>query len=148
MTDSDRLRRRALVVLAGALVVHALASAPWPRSAAEEPREPCPKPVSARESGGRTIAVRCDGEGGAIRGAPRLLFGQWLDPNVADAESLAVLPGLGPGRAAAIIAERVRGPFASLDDLRRVPGIGAGTLRRLRPWLAVSPSVDPLRSGK
>ncbi len=147
MTDPDRLSRRALGVVAAALVVHALAGAPWPVGQ-EPPASRCPAPASARESGERTVAVRCDGAGGPIRGAARILFGEWLDPNRDDADSLAVLPGLGPGRAAAIVSERERAPFASLDDLRRVPGIGTGTLQRLRPWLAVPPSVDPLRGGK
>lgn len=149
MTDPDPLSRRALVVVSVALAVHALAGAPWPRPAAQEPPAArCPVPASARESGGRTVAVRCDGAGGPIRGAARILFGERLDPNRDDADSLAVLPGLGPGRAAAIVSERERAPFASLDELRRVPGIGTQTLRRLRPWLAVPPSVDPYRSGK
>jgi competence protein ComEA len=42
---------------------------------------------------------------------------------------LATLPGIGPSKAAAIIENR---PYASVDDLERVPGIGAKTIERLR----------------
>jgi len=57
-----------------------------------------------------------------------------LDVNAADAQALATLPGIGPALAGRIVAEReARGPFASADDLLRVPGIGAGRLARIRP---------------
>lgn len=54
--------------------------------------------------------------------------------NVADAEALERLPHVGPKTAAAIVeSRRVDGPFASVDDLQRVSGIGAATVERLRP---------------
>ena len=46
---------------------------------------------------------------------------------------LALLPGIGPLRAEAIIRDRERhGPPDTLEDLDRVPGIGPGTLQGLR----------------
>ena len=43
------------------------------------------------------------------------------------------LPGVGPATAAAIVAERERnGPFASVDELDRVRGIGPAKLEALR----------------
>jgi hypothetical protein len=66
-------------------------------------------------------------------GPARLLFGQRLDPNREPAEVLALLPGLGPARAAALVAAR---PLCSLADVDRVQGIGPVTLRRLAPRLA------------
>jgi len=52
--------------------------------------------------------------------------------NQATEEQLTVLPGIGPALAAAIVAERRRGgAFRSLEDLRRVRGIGPAVLRRL-----------------
>lgn len=71
-------------------------------------------------------------------GPTRLLFGAALDPNRADAATLEVLPGIGPARAAAIVATRCERPFAAVSDLRRVPGIGPHTLRGIAPSLAVS----------
>lgn len=53
--------------------------------------------------------------------------------NAADVEELAGLPGIGPSRAAAIVASRGReGPFRRIEDLQRVPGIGPKTVERLR----------------
>ena len=49
---------------------------------------------------------------------------QLVDLNTADAETLQTLPGLGPAKAAAIIAYREEhGPFAALQDVANVPGI-------------------------
>ena len=46
------------------------------------------------------------------------------------------LEGIGPALANRIVADRqVNGPFVSIEDLERVPGIGSGTLDRLRPSL-------------
>lgn len=58
---------------------------------------------------------------------------QKVSLNTASEADLAHLPGIGPTRARAIVADRkANGPYRSLEDLRRVPGIGAGTLERLR----------------
>jgi competence protein ComEA len=53
-----------------------------------------------------------------------------------DAEFLR-LPKVGPVIAAAIVAARAEKKFATVDDLRRVPGIGAKTLEILRPFVSV-----------
>jgi competence protein ComEA len=61
-----------------------------------------------------------------------------LDLNRASQDDLERLPGIGPGLAARIVDSRARrGTFDSLDDLRRVRGIGDTTLARLRPLLAI-----------
>ncbi len=52
--------------------------------------------------------------------------------NSADAAALEGLPGVGPVTAANIVADReANGPFTSLDDLQRVPGIGPALVARL-----------------
>lgn len=88
----------------------------------------------------------------SIRGPVRLLFGGALDLNRAPAHSLEVLPGIGPRRAAAIVAERRKGRFESVDGLQRVPGIGPRTVARLVGWVEVSnraggPDADPEADG-
>ena len=62
-----------------------------------------------------------------------------LDVNLASAAELERLPGVGPALAARIVDVRQReGPFGSIDDLRRVRGVGQATLERLRPRLAIN----------
>jgi competence protein ComEA len=66
-----------------------------------------------------------------------------LDPNRASAAELGLLPGLGPARVAALLAERERrGGFLVAEDLLSVPGIGPRTLEQLAPLLAF-PSSAP-----
>jgi competence protein ComEA len=56
-----------------------------------------------------------------------------VDVNIAAADELESLPGVGPATAAAIVTERERnGPFLDVDDLDRVPGIGPAKLEALR----------------
>ena len=68
-------------------------------------------------------------------GAARLLWGLTLDLNRAPAVALEALPGIGPGRAAAIVAAR---PFCRVRELTRVRGIGPVTLARVQGALHVS----------
>jgi len=70
-------------------------------------------------------------------GAAGLLFGRRLDPNRAGPLDFQALPGIGPGRAAAIVAARRKAPFCRVADLVRVRGIGPKTLARIAPLLAV-----------
>jgi competence protein ComEA len=60
-----------------------------------------------------------------------------IDLNAASQAELETLPGVGPARARAIIAEREARPFRVPGDLRRVPGIGEATFQRLAPLVAV-----------
>lgn len=63
-----------------------------------------------------------------------------LDLNRATADDLVRLPGIGPRRAARILAAReARGGFRSLEELLEVPGIGPRTLDDLRPFLRIFP---------
>ncbi len=66
-----------------------------------------------------------------------------VDINTADAATLAgAINGVGEKKAATIVEYRnSHGPFASVDDLARIKGIGAGTIDRNRDNLmVVSPS--------
>jgi competence protein ComEA len=66
-----------------------------------------------------------------------------VDVNHASAEELIALPGIGPALAARIIAYREEhGPFASLDELERVQGIGPQTVKGLADDAAALPDRD------
>jgi competence protein ComEA len=53
--------------------------------------------------------------------------------STAPADSLDLLPGIGPVLAARIVADRAaRGPFTSWTELDRVRGIGPATVARLQ----------------
>jgi competence protein ComEA len=77
--------------------------------------------------------------GGAIStGAGAAEGAAVVNVNTATAEELETLPGVGPATAAAIIRERdANGPFATVDDLDRVRGIGSAKLEQLRDLVAV-----------
>jgi competence protein ComEA len=66
-----------------------------------------------------------------------------INVNTATLTDLQRLPSVGPKRAQLIIDERQKRPFASIDELRRVPGIGAKTLEKLRPYITIG--EDALR---
>lgn len=62
-----------------------------------------------------------------------------VDINAADASRLEALPGIGPSLAAAIVEHRQRnGPFASVDELVEVSGIGPVKLEQIRPAATVA----------
>jgi len=103
---------------------------PRPRSAPH----PCWFPFRAAAD-----TIGCGAPGGpGPTGPARRLLGLRIDPNRADPITLETLPNIGPVRARAIVAERCRKPFHALDDLRRVPGIGAKALEALRPHVAIA----------
>ena len=52
-----------------------------------------------------------------------------ININAASASGLQALPGIGPSKAEAIVADRTaNGPFASCSDLERVRGVGPATI--------------------
>ena len=69
------------------------------------------------------------------------LAGEPLDINTASAQMLAdTMVGVGMHKAEAIVRYREQhGPFASVDDLIEVSGIGAKTVERSRGKLSVGP---------
>lgn len=69
---------------------------------------------------------------------------QRVNINTADVELLSsALPGIGPVKAAAIVAHReTYGPFTSVEQLLDVPGIGPVTMEALRPLVTVSDEGD------
>lgn len=71
-----------------------------------------------------------------------------LDPNEASVEALQLLPGVGRTRAEGIVLERIRrGPFRTLEDLSRVDGIGAETIRSIGRFLDIPPRAATGTAG-
>jgi len=106
-----------------------------------------PAPVRPCAPEGRGTVPRhwlgCAADGGASRplgGDERLVLGLPLDVNRASARELAFVPGLGRRLAEAVVEERLRnGPFAAVEDVERVRGIGPKRLEKARPALTVAP---------
>ena len=65
--------------------------------------------------------------------------GASVDINSADAATIAdVMVGIGPAKAATIVDYRkTNGPFAAIDDLALVKGIGRATIEKNRDRLTV-----------
>ena len=59
--------------------------------------------------------------------------------NTATKDELVTLKGVGEKRAQAIIDYRTKnGPFKTVDDLEKVPGIGPGLMKQIKSQVAVS----------
>ena len=73
-----------------------------------------------------------------VPNAPRNGIPTLIDINQATVADLDRLPGVGPSTAQAIVDHRTRnGPFASVDDLLAVRGIGPAKLAELRALVRV-----------
>lgn len=96
--------------------------------------------VAPAEAGGG-VSVRAAGAAAPRPGpaaGPCAGLRRPLPLNGADEAELACLPGIGPALAARIVADRrARGPFAEVQSLERVPGIGRARLARLAGHLSV-----------
>lgn len=87
-----------------------------------------PEPPQAPIGGTEPVAAQA-----LATRAHRPSAGGMLDLNAATAGQLDALPGIGPGKAEAIVNWRDRnGPFTSIDQLDDVPGIGPATVAGLR----------------
>jgi competence protein ComEA len=61
-----------------------------------------------------------------------------VNVNTATAKELEFLPGIGPSKAAAIVADRTEnGPYGTCADLQRVHGIGPATVANISSTCAV-----------
>jgi len=71
-----------------------------------------------------------------------------ININTASVSELAVLHGIGPGKAKAIVDYRTaNGSFAEVEDLVRVKGIGKKTLDKLRDEITVGKKLPGMISG-
>ena len=75
---------------------------------------------------------------------PARPFESPLDLNQANWVELSQLEGVGETLARRIVEHREhQGPFTSLEELRRVKGVGVKTLEKLKPWLRIGVSAAP-----
>ncbi|MGY5764673.1 helix-hairpin-helix domain-containing protein [Brachybacterium sp. DNPG3] len=97
------------------------------------PGEELPAPTATPSSTGAGGTSSAAGEGAAADGT-----GALIDLNTASAAQLEGLPGVGPAIAQRIVDHReANGPFASVDDLLEVSGIGTAKLEQIRPAATV-----------
>ena len=89
-------------------------------------------PPQAASSGQGCEGQACTSADGGVAGSDT--EGQGLvNINTANATQLTQLPGIGPAIAQKIIDYRTaNGPFTSVDDLTKVPGIGAAKLAQIK----------------
>ncbi len=67
-----------------------------------------------------------------------LAFGDTVNLNEADTYALQLLPGIGPKKAAAILAYREEnGAFETVEEIMEVPGIGDATFAEIAPYLVL-----------
>jgi len=130
MTDRERKSMlRAALILGGAALVRFVVFSPGPADPLLAGR---PSIADSLLAAGDSVAEERE------RRSRPFTEGETIDPNVAAAAELDRLPGVGPSKALRIVQEREEnGPFASVEDLARVSGIGPGSVERLRPYLRV-----------
>jgi competence protein ComEA len=154
MWELNRTERRALITAAGLIGLAAFGRV----SAGTDPGELrwlAAPPQEVAGSGGEGLAGDVETLKSEVAAAMRreerarkpLGAEERIDPNTAPEEDLRRLPGIGPGLAAAIIDERLRGEFRRPGDLQRVPGIGPATYARMAPHLT-TPVVDPVQQPR
>ena len=86
----------------------------------------------------QTIAAGDGADGGAVAASGAKDAAELVNINTASAAELQTLSGIGPSMAQSIIDDRTKnGPFASVDDLMRVSGIGEKKLAKIKDGICV-----------
>lgn len=118
---------------AGARVADALAAAGGPTRRADLDTVNLAEPLTD----GAKVVLAGRGAQVVAAPAPSAAAGP-VDLNRASQAELETIPGIGPVKAAAIVARRESaGPFTSLEDLLEVDGIGPATLEAIRPYVTL-----------
>lgn len=86
---------------------------------------------------GGAKAAEDGGAGPPSQGPPTAEQDTRININEAGVDALVQLPGIGPSRAQAIVAEREKRRFRRVEDIMRVPGIGRKTFSRIRQSIRV-----------
>lgn len=86
----------------------------------------------------QTVSADGGADGGAVLASGANDVAGLVNINTASAAELQTLSGIGPSMAQSIIDERSKnGPFASVDDLMRVSGIGEKKLAKIKDCICV-----------
>lgn len=118
--DSGALNMAALLRDEDRLIVPAVQAPPVPDSAGADP---------ASGDGTQALGIAASTDSSV----------PVININTAPVEQLDELPGIGPALAAAIIESRQQeGPFATVDELERIPGISARMVDEMRALITVS----------
>ncbi|WP_437607465.1 helix-hairpin-helix domain-containing protein [Sorangium sp. So ce834] len=124
----------------------AAAGSPPPQATAEPAADagvaaapPPPGDAAAPPPGDAAAPPPGDGGAGTPAGGGVTADGKVV-LNLATEADLMRLPGVGPAKAAAILALRTKMKrFRKVDDLLRVKGLGRRSLKRLRPLVLIDP---------
>jgi competence protein ComEA len=151
MISFNRTERRSLATASGLVLlgtVVRLGLGPTSADTAWRPPEAGDSRVD-QIAKSRLIGAVDSGIAAENRASEPLAAGEKIDPNFADVIDLRRLPGIGPSRARAIVIDRrENGPFRTLEDLERIPGLGRTSVARLAPMLTLTsrpagiPSAD------
>ena len=75
---------------------------------------------------------------------PAFAYAALININTADATLLDTLPGIGPSKATAIITYRNgHGPFAKIEDIQNVSGIGPSTYADIKSLITIGDTPAP-----
>ena len=131
LTDRERKSMlHAALILGGAALIRFVVIAPAPAEPLLDDRPSIADSLLA--AGDSAVEER-------ERRSRPIADGETIDPNVASAEELDRLPGVGASKALRIVQEREEnGLFASVEDLARVTGLGPKSVERLKPHLRVA----------
>lgn len=122
----NRTRALAIVLLATGALALGVAVWRWPSTA---PALDCPNGEVTLDDAG---VAHC-GPGTPLPAGQSLTIGKKLDLNRVTADELALVPGVGPQLAKALIDERARlGEFSSWEQVDAVSGVGASRLEALQ----------------
>ncbi|RQW85509.1 MAG: helix-hairpin-helix domain-containing protein [Geobacter sp.] len=89
--------------------------------------------VSVLPGDGQYVEIKRD----SVQVMEKMILGIPLNPNSLTAAEWEMLPRIGPALAKRIVLDRqYNGEFLSINDLDRVPGIGAATVKQLEAYFS------------
>lgn len=107
-------------------------------SVQEQTESPSPAPQDATPNPAVTRRARSSSEESESKDPVGQSSPSKINVNTASIQELDSLPGIGLTLAQRIVDDRKQfGPYESVDELKRVKGIGTETVERLRPFVVV-----------